>query len=528
MAFQAHSNMSFKIPFNKNARIFRLIIVFCTLLAACTTDGTEKTPVKGTSVNPAIIVSKMSPSTNAQQRRTPILPATRRPEDPILTPTPNVPRILPTLRTEPEKYAVQQADSLGQIARRYGISINDVIQANNIQDADKIYPGQVLVVPPPQPKPTGPQFKILPDSEFVYGPSSAVFDIESFVNSKGGYLSQYKEDINGTILTGTDVIKRVSQEYSVSPKLLLAILENRSGWVTQSSLSEEAQAYPIAILEGWRTGLYRQLIWTANVLNQGYYLWKTNGIATWSLPDGSVVPIEPTLNPGSTGIQYFYSLLLDYPTWLEAVSQSGFPSHYQKLFGYPFDLSIDPLIPTDLTQPVMQLPFEKEVTWSFTGGPHGGWGDGSAWSALDFGPPGNTSCNFPNETWITAVADGQITRSEEGVVILDLDEDGFEQTGWTVLYLHISSTDRIKAGLYVKAGDKIGHPSCEGGVSNAIHVHLARRYNGEWIPADGALPFNLDDWVSFGDNVEYNGFLKKAGQSIEAWDSRRVENQIHR
>jgi hypothetical protein len=26
--------------------------------------------------------------------------------------------------------------------------------------------------------------------------------------------------------------------------------------------------------------------------------------------------------------------------------------------------------------------------WSFTGGPHGGWDSGSAWSALDFAPPG--------------------------------------------------------------------------------------------------------------------------------------------
>jgi hypothetical protein len=35
----------------------------------------------------------------------------------------------------------------------------------------------------------------------------------------------------------------------------------------------------------------------------------------------------------------------------------------------------------------------------------------------------------------------------------------------------------------VKTGDRIGHPSCEGGAANATHVHIARRYNGEWIPA---------------------------------------------
>ena len=39
---------------------------------------------------------------------------------------------------------------------------------------------------------------------------------------------------------------------------------------------------------------------------------------------------------------------------------------------------------------------------------------------------------------------------------------------------------------------------------------LRRRYNGEWIPADGNLPFNLDGWVSSGNGVEYDGSLTAA------------------
>ena len=31
----------------------------------------------------------------------------------------------------------------------------------------------------------------------------------------------------------------------------------------------------------------------------------------------------------------------------------------------------------------MQLPLQNGTTWSFTGGPHGGWDAGSAWAALD-------------------------------------------------------------------------------------------------------------------------------------------------
>ena len=26
-------------------------------------------------------------------------------------------------------------------------------------------------------------------------------------------------------------------------------------------------------------------------------------------------------------------------------------------------------------------------------------------------------------------------------------------------------------------------------------MHIARKYNGEWIPADGALAFDLEGWI---------------------------------
>ena len=113
-------------------------------------------------------------------------------------------------------------------------------------------------------------------------------------------------------------------------------------------------------------------------------LWRVNGVGTWVLGDGSVVPIDPTINAGTAGVQSMFAPLYDRPGWEAAVSEGGLFATYNNLFGYPFDLAIEPLLPTGLHQPEMQLPFEEDVEWSFTGGPHGGWGDGSAWAALDF------------------------------------------------------------------------------------------------------------------------------------------------
>ncbi|MCK5315694.1 MAG: hypothetical protein KAJ53_11250, partial [Anaerolineales bacterium] len=81
---------------------------------------------------------------------------------------------------------------------------------------------------------------------------------------------------------------------------------------------------------------------------------------------------------------------------------------------------------------------------------------------------------------------------------------------------------------YVKAGERIGHPSCEGGFSSGTHVHIARRYNGEWIPADQELPFILDGWVSRGIGQEYDGYLERDGKSIEAWEGNSAINAIQR
>jgi murein DD-endopeptidase MepM/ murein hydrolase activator NlpD len=127
-----------------------------------------------------------------------------------------------------------------------------------------------------------------------------------------------------------------------------------------------------------------------------------------------------------------------------------------------------------------------------------------------------------------AAADGYIVRAADGAVIQDLDNDGSEQTGWVVLYMHIDSLERVAPNTFLFAGQRLGHPSCEGGLSNGTHLHLARRYNGEWISADGQLPFILDGWVSSGNGIEYDGWLRRDGETVEAWDGVTAANQITR
>jgi LasA protease len=453
---------------------------------------------------------------------------TRNPNSPLQTPTPDPPHALPTQRDFLDQYTVQAGDTLGTIAQGYGISLESLMQANGLNETSVLTVGMVLNIPPIEVDPNpGSSFKIIPDSELVYGPSSARFDVETFLQDYDGYITNYAQDVNGEYLTGTQIIQRVAESYSVNPRLLLAMLEYRGGWLTNST--PQNVDYPLGFYDDYYVGLYRQISWAANNLNRGYYYWRVNAISTLPLSDSTYVPLDPTINAGTAGVQYFLSLFNNRPFWDYDVSSLGFFQTYNELFGYSFDYELPSLIPANLTQPPMQLPFEPGVVWSYTGGPHGGWDSGSGWAALDFAPPGEPAGCVTSDAWVVAVANGLIVRAENGAVIQDLDNDGYEQTGWNVLYMHVETRDRIQPGTYVYAGERIGHPSCEGGFSSGTHLHLARKYNGEWISADGNIPFNIDGWISSGNGIEYDGYLTRGPTTLEALEGVfEGQNQISR
>jgi murein DD-endopeptidase MepM/ murein hydrolase activator NlpD len=417
---------------------------------------------------------------------------------------------------------------LSAIAQKYSVSMPALAQANKIADVNALQTGQTLTIPVVTPQPNGPAYKIIPDSELVYGPLAVQTDVEALIRSKAGYLAKYSQDVNGESLTAAQVVVQAALESSINPRLLLALLEYRSGWLTNSQPDPALDEQPFGFYDVWYHGLYRQLEWAAIQLSSGYYRWRSKAVTDWVLADGSVVPIDPTINAGTAGVQNFFAQLDDYSTWVRDVSPGGFYDTYHALFGYPFDLAIEPLVPANLVQPPMTLPFGPGETWYFTGGPHLAWLDGTPYGAIDFAPPGDTQCGVESESWVTAVAGGVVTRTGNGVVILDLDGDGNEGSGWVILYMHIEARERVQPGARLQAGDRIGHPSCEGGDATGTHVHIARKFNGEWISALGPVPFNLGGWISAGTGEQYVGTLARNDVVLQNFDGNSPDNQIHR
>ena len=456
------------------------------------------------------------------------LPPTRVPGSPELTPTPDAPHYQPGPAQAQQSYVVQPGDMLSVIAQKYSVSVQALSQANHITDPNSLQAGQTLTIPMVTPQPLGPAYKIIPDSELVYGPLSAQTDVAALIQSKAGALAVYNQDVNGETLNAAQAVVLAAQESSINTRLLLALVEYRSGWLTNPQPDPALDEQPFGFSDPWYHGLYRQLEWAAIQLNNGYYGWRTKTVTDWVLSDGSVVPIDPTINAGTAGVQNFFAKLDDYATWLRDVGPEGFFTTYHKLFGDPFDLAIEPLVPANLVQPPMALPFGPGEAWYFTGGPHLAWLDGTPYGAIDFAPPGDTQCGTESEAWVTAVADGVVTRTGNGEVMLDLDGDGNEGSGWDVLYMHIETRDRVQPGTKLRAGDRIGHPSCEGGEATGVHVHMARKFNGEWLSALGPIPFDLSGWVSGGTGEQYVGTMTRNGVVVNNFDGASPDNQIQR
>lgn len=428
-----------------------------------------------------------------------------------LTPEPG--EILP-----PFTYWSQPGDTLTALTARFGVSPEQIIPAQPMNGL--LQPDQQLTIPNLLGEPAYPS-PVLPDSLVINSPAAARFQTDGFIDQANGYLSAYSEKMdNGEWLSGSEIVERVATESSINPQLLLAILEFRSGWVRDSPTDPSQVEYPIGFYVPDYHGLYMELSLVAKELNIGYYGWRQGTLTELVFPNNTHVRISPGLNAGSVAVQNLMSkFYLHQQDWLEALyGPRGVVADYRVMFGDPWQAaaSFEPIFPPDLVQPNLELPFAPGEDWSLTSGPHIAWRTGTPRGALDFAPiTGEPACAVSN-AWVTASAPGLVVRSDDGIVTVDLDGDGLEQTGWVLMYMHLADQGRVTAGSWVQTDTPLGHPSCEGGQATGTHVHLARKYNGEWLAADGPLPMLLSGWVAHVGELSYEGTLVKNGQTVSA------------
>ncbi|MBL8099737.1 MAG: peptidoglycan DD-metalloendopeptidase family protein [Anaerolineales bacterium] len=429
---------------------------------------------------------------------------------------------LPTRKTyapgELVDYNAQTGDTLPALAARFNTTIDEILAANTFipRDATTMPQGMPMQIPIYYRALWGTTFQSIPDHAFVNSPTSSGFNTAAYVQSQPGWWKNYRAYVSGQIRTGAELVDYVAINYSINPRLLLAILEYQGGALTQESPPTNRKL--LGLERAFWESHYLQLVLAANTLNNGYYSWRNGSLLEFEDANRNLFRPDPWQNAGSAALQYYFSRMYAGDKFAHAIGAEGLYQTYTSLFGNPWNDSFE-LIPGSLTQPELTLPFPNAQTWSYTGGPHTGWGTGEPLAALDFAPPSEQSgcISAKSENYAVAIADGLVVRSSanEGVV-LDLDKDGDEKTGWVIYYLHLATNQRAVVGANLNAGDLIGYPSCEGGRSTGTHVHVARKYNGEWILADSAIPFVMDGWIPHNGSRAYLGTLTKGNLTVIA------------
>jgi LasA protease len=502
-------------------RLITLLTAFA--LTACATEsslwGVYSTPTAP--IPTATVPASETPTVNPTDTFVPTGTFTLTPTEPIPTQT-LVQVVTPHPQEQPILYYAQSGDSLAAVAAHFGVTPQEITSPKNLPASGLLDAGTLLIIPDRIGAETTSNVKIMPDSEIIFSASATDFDVAGFIAQAGGYLSTYQQYLGTTgKTTGVEGMVRLTKENSVDPRLMLALLEYEGGWVYGTPTDMLREKYALGYQSQKYEGLFMQLVWGVNQLFAGYYGWRLGTLTGLTFPNGETLRLNPELNAGTVAIQYFFSRQHNRAEWeriLDPNSESGFPAYYAEMFGDPWARAqtVEPLFPPGIAQPALILPFEPNDQWNLTSGPHGAWEPSEPLAAIDFAPASDHKGCDISPLWVVASAPGLIVRSDNGVVMLDLDGDGNEQTGWDLLYLHMGEEGRVAAGTFVKAGDHIGHPSCEGGTSTGRHLHFARKYNGEWIIADSALPFTLSGWIVHAGEKAYQGTLTRGARIVTA------------
>lgn len=333
-------------------------------------------------------------------------------------------------------------------------------------------------------------------------------EIQAFLEARGSPLKDARFQVGARSHSFADVLVSLSSLYSLSPQLLLSLIDLQSGLVSSAQASPEQLAWAMGYRGdgGGRRGLYSQLRWAARELRyavRDYALSGDGPPPPLLFADGTrqdVAPdlpfsryvlarvLAPTLAPGSLGAR------LD-----------GLVNAHARLFGDPR------LAPADwppLAAPFLTRPMEENfpITSFFdhdapflqkNGSLHTYWG--RAETDVNFAYDGHTGWDYgmgPPDR-VLAAGGGVVTfagNSDDGcatparAVVID------HGNGYRTLYWHLASIE-VEAAQAVAAGDVIGVAG-ESGCAVGAHLHLQVQYLGRDVDPYGWCGAGADPWAA--------------------------------
>ncbi len=80
---------------------------------------------------------------------------------------------------------------------------------------------------------------ILSDKDLIDKGAFSLADIQAFLSSKGGKISEYKMVSDGSIKTAAQIIWITCQKYNINPQLIMALLQKEQGLITSTNPSSD-------------------------------------------------------------------------------------------------------------------------------------------------------------------------------------------------------------------------------------------------------------------------------------------------
>ena len=237
-------------------------------------------------------------------------------------------------------YVVQSGDTLPALAARFNQTTDAILKANPALAVfqSTLPPGRAINIPASYAPLLGSAFHMLPDSAVVYAadPGETAAQLQNF----DGWLAHRHEPAYSAragswdeARPSWDLINEVALQYSVDPRVLLALLEYRSGLLRNADAPADAARNPLRLPPDTRTGIANQLEWAAAQLNEGYYAWRAGTQVELRLLDGTVQRIDPWQNAGTVALLQLFSQLEQPAEFEQSIGPQGFAATYQQLFG---------------------------------------------------------------------------------------------------------------------------------------------------------------------------------------------------
>lgn len=321
---------------------------------------------------------------------------------------------------------------------------------------------------------------------FLYGQDAEAFDLESYLAVNAPFLLNKKE-----------LIAHWSGYYSISPKVLLTLMELQSGLI--SAPSKEKLTAPFAGLSKKR-GFEKQLRDVLAQLSQRFYGFEAYQRKRAHLADKALSTDPGTLNGATAAILGVLQRPSENPAALtQGASLQNFSQQFSQLFNvsakqmFKFESVEQAAITAAAIPPstMMQLPWYQGYSWK-SNGAHSHTGSGSPYSSID------VSYDWPGwgaQTYsVVAAHSGRVTVFSRCQVRVT------NANGWATNYYHMDGV-RVSNGENVVNDTKLGvyasnrsNALCQGGSSTGPHLHFSLLYNGRYVSLQGVNlgPFRVN------------------------------------